>query len=118
MATQTHRPLQIKTSLGEDVLLVKSVRASERLGRPFCLRLELFGEQADLMSDDLLGKAVSVSYKPPGGQVQRHFHGIVTEFAQVDHARRFHQYRAVVRPWFWLLTRTSDCRIFQNLSVP
>lgn len=23
-----------------------------------------------------------------------------------------------MRPWLWLLSRTSDCRIFQNLSIP
>ncbi len=23
-----------------------------------------------------------------------------------------------LRPWLWLLSRTSDCRIFQNLSIP
>jgi type VI secretion system secreted protein VgrG len=26
-------------------------------------------------------------------------------------------YRASVRPWLWYLTRTSDCKIFQNKSV-
>jgi type VI secretion system secreted protein VgrG len=26
-------------------------------------------------------------------------------------------YRATVRPWLWYLTRTSDCKIFQNKSV-
>src|SRR5690606_26024903 len=94
------------------------VRASEQLSRPFCLRLDLLSEQAELLSDDLLGKAVSLHYQEPGGTAQRRFHGIVTEFVQVDHVRRFHHYQAVVRPWFWLLTRTADCRIFQNLSVP
>ena len=27
-------------------------------------------------------------------------------------------YQATLRPWFWLLTRKSDCRIFQNKTVP
>jgi len=27
-------------------------------------------------------------------------------------------YRAVLRPWLWFLTRTSNCRIFQDMSVP
>ncbi|HEV2319247.1 MAG TPA: type VI secretion system tip protein TssI/VgrG, partial [Verrucomicrobiae bacterium] len=27
-------------------------------------------------------------------------------------------YRATLSPWLWLLTRTSDCRIFQNQKVP
>ncbi len=31
---------------------------------------------------------------------------------------QFAGYRVSLRPWFWLLTRTSDCRIFQNHTVP
>ena len=27
-------------------------------------------------------------------------------------------YSAVVRPWLWFLTRTADCRIFQDMTVP
>ncbi|HJR28040.1 MAG TPA: type VI secretion system tip protein VgrG, partial [Pseudomonas sp.] len=30
----------------------------------------------------------------------------------------FASYQATLRPWLWLLTRTSDCRIFQNLTIP
>ena len=31
---------------------------------------------------------------------------------------RYHRYRAEVRPWLWFLSRTSDCRIFQEMTVP
>jgi type VI secretion system secreted protein VgrG len=31
---------------------------------------------------------------------------------------RYSRYRLAARPWLWLLTRTSDCRIFQNRTVP
>ncbi|HEX5354726.1 MAG TPA: type VI secretion system tip protein TssI/VgrG, partial [Aquabacterium sp.] len=31
---------------------------------------------------------------------------------------RYFAYQAEVRPWLWFLTRTSDCRIFQEMSVP
>jgi type VI secretion system secreted protein VgrG len=31
---------------------------------------------------------------------------------------RYFRYQITGRPWLWLLTRTSDCRIFQNVSVP
>ena len=29
-----------------------------------------------------------------------------------------HGYQASLRPWLWFLTRTTDCRIFQDQSVP
>ncbi|MCX6637162.1 MAG: type VI secretion system tip protein VgrG, partial [Acidobacteria bacterium] len=31
---------------------------------------------------------------------------------------RLTNYKALVVPWLWLLTRTSDCRIFQEMTVP
>src|SRR4029077_19116237 len=33
-------------------------------------------------------------------------------------AGRHTVYRATLRPWLWLLTRHTDCRIFQNETVP
>ena len=30
----------------------------------------------------------------------------------------YHAYRATVHLWLWLLTRSADCRIFQNKTVP
>ena len=32
--------------------------------------------------------------------------------------RRLTAYRAQMVPWLWFLTRTTDCRIFQNQKVP
>ena len=31
---------------------------------------------------------------------------------------RYGVYRAELSPWLWFLTRTADCRIFQNKKVP
>ncbi|MCA3801341.1 type VI secretion system tip protein TssI/VgrG, partial [Burkholderia sp.] len=33
-------------------------------------------------------------------------------------AERYYGYELIVRPWLWLATRRSDCRIFQNKTVP
>jgi type VI secretion system secreted protein VgrG len=48
----------------------------------------------------------------------RHFNGYVTRFAQAGMHGRYHAYRATLRPWLWFLTRTADCRIFQEKTVP
>ena len=34
---------------------------------------------------------------------------------RIDHGLAY--YEAVVRPWLWFLGHTTDCRIFQNMSV-
>jgi type VI secretion system secreted protein VgrG len=49
---------------------------------------------------------------------KRHFHGYVTRFGLGAHRGRYHGYQAAVRPWLWFLTRTADCRIFQEQTVP
>jgi type VI secretion system secreted protein VgrG len=49
---------------------------------------------------------------------KRHFHGYVTRFGMGVHQGRNFGYRATVSPWLWFLTRTVDCRMFQNESVP
>ena len=52
------------------------------------------------------------------GGGQRYFHGIVARCSQNIDTGQFASYEVTLRPWLWLLSRTSDCRIFQNLSIP
>jgi type VI secretion system secreted protein VgrG len=78
--------------------------------------LTLLSPRADLAPEDLLGQAVTVTARLREGQ--RFFHGHVTRFGLVGHEGRHFKYRARLCPWPWFLTRTSDCRIFQDQSVP
>jgi type VI secretion system secreted protein VgrG len=111
------RRMKVTTVFGADVLVLESLRAVEEISRPFELQLSLLSEQGDLNADLTLGKPLSVSIAPDEGS-QRTFHGVVTELTQLDWNRRFHEYRATVRPWFWLLTRNADCRVFQKKTIP
>ncbi|ULU24703.1 type VI secretion system Vgr family protein [Dyella terrae] len=52
------------------------------------------------------------------GQVVRHVHGIVTAWDQGDSGTRRTRYSAVLEPALARLTLRSNCRIFQQLSVP
>jgi type VI secretion system secreted protein VgrG len=118
MATQIERAVQLTSPLGEDVLLFSSMHAVERLSAPYRLDVNMQSLHGALPVDDILGKELSIRYNAPSG-LTRHFHGIVTEFAQVDFkGDGQHQYRAQVRPWFWLLTCSADCRIFAGDTVP
>ena len=58
-----------------------------------------------------------VSLQLDGGG-ERYFHGIVARCSQNVDQGQFASYQATLRPWLWLLSRTSDCRIFQNLTIP
>jgi type VI secretion system secreted protein VgrG len=117
MATQEHRSFDLKTPLGKDVLLVRQMSGTEALSEPFQWDLDLLSEKGDINAEDLLGQKVSLSFTMANGQ-KRYFHGYVTEFSQGGWLQRYYRYHATVRPWYWLLTRTADCRIFQEMTVP
>lgn len=111
------RTMEIVTPLGEGALLFHRMQAREELSRLGEFDVELLGERGDIDIDAILGKNVTVRLEQLDDGV-RHFNGYVTRFAQAGSHGRYHLYRATVRPWLWFLTRTADCRIFQELTVP
>jgi len=115
--TGLHRTMEIVTPLGEDVLLLQRMHASEELSRLYEFELDLLSERGDIDLDKILGKNVTIKLGLHDDGV-RHFNGYVTRFAQAGWQGRYHLYRATVRPWLWFLTRTADCRIFQDLTAP
>ena len=115
--TQENRPLAVITPLGEDALLLKSFNFHEQLSQLFSLELELLSTEEDLIFEDILGQNVTVRVDLASHE-QRFINGHVTQFSQVGVSKGFAVYRANVSPWMWFLTRTADCRIFQNMTVP
>ena len=115
--TQNNRLVQVDSPLGGDVLLLQSMEGSEELGRLFHYELNLTSEDRAIKFDQLLGKAMGLTLELHDGG-KRYFHGIACSCRQVTGHGQFAGYRVSLRPWFWLLTRTSDCRIFQNKTVP
>jgi type VI secretion system secreted protein VgrG len=114
--TQANREVAVTTALGADVLLFDRMSASEQLGRLSEYRVELLSTRHDLKIADVLGKPMGIHLDLPGGEV-RHFNGIVTRFASTGWHGSLSRYEATVHPWLWLLTRSSNCRIFQDKSV-
>lgn len=82
---------------------------------PRC-ELTLVSKRADLDIGRILGKRVTVSLTVPKAK-PRVFGGYVAGFRQTGMRGRLYVYEAAVRPWLWLLTRRSNCRIFQNKTV-
>ena len=115
--TQDNRQIAIETPLGKDVLLLQSATVTEQLGRLFQIEVELLSEKHDVAFDDLVGQNVTLRLNL-AGEAKRYFNGFVSRFIQNRDDGNFARYRAVIVPWPWFLTRTSDCRIFQNMTVP
>ena len=119
--TQDDRSIAIHTPLGKDVLLLAGLSGTEGLSRLFNFDLTLCSENNSISFEDIIGKNVTVSMILPDDS-ERYFNGIVSYFSQKAGAGEDNPdltyYHATMVPWLWLLGRTTDSRIFQNLSVP
>ena len=110
------RVMEITTPLGDD-LLFHGMHAREELSRLFDYQLDLLSIKPDVDVDQILGKNVTIKLALPDDST-RYFNGFVTRFSQGARYGRYTRYSAIVRPWLWFLTRTTDCRIFQEMTVP
>ncbi|MBS0447264.1 MAG: type VI secretion system tip protein VgrG [Proteobacteria bacterium] len=110
-------PISLKSPLPSKDLFFESMADTGGLSALGETQLGLLSEKPDIKAEDLLGKSMTVEVALKDGSV-RHFNGLVARFGLGAHRGRYYGYQATVRPWLWFLTRTADCRVFQDLSVP
>ena len=110
-------PFRLKTALPEDTLRVHTCVSREGLSDAGDTTLTLLSERKDILASDLLGKPATLTIALRE-DAPRYLSGYVTRFAQRGFEGKYCVYEMQLKPWLWLLSRTSDCRIFQELSVP
>ncbi|MEZ5347346.1 MAG: type VI secretion system tip protein TssI/VgrG [Pyrinomonadaceae bacterium] len=123
--TQEGRLLKFTSPLGEDVLLLNKIRATEGLSQLYEIDIELMFDQEtddgfDVKTHDItkiLGQSVTISIDQPDDGA-RLFLGTVCRFTQLHRDRRFTYYGAKIVPHIWKLTQNFRSRIFQQMSVP
>jgi type VI secretion system secreted protein VgrG len=116
MGIETEREMEFHCPLGPDVLMVRHFSGAERLGGNFEYVVTLFSKNQNIEFEQLLGKHATVEVRF-GLSAPRYFDGIVCEFSHQGSEAHHALYRIVLRPWFWLLSRNRDCRIFQNQTT-
>jgi type VI secretion system secreted protein VgrG len=109
-------PITLQGPLPDAQLLVHWVNGHEELGRPFEYEVEFYSERTNVAFDELLGKSLTVCLSKELGV--RFFNGIVTRLTRVGDIKDYFVFRAILSPKLWLLTRTTDCRVYQGLTVP
>jgi type VI secretion system secreted protein VgrG len=113
------RTVQVHTALTAEQLRFRAMRGREGLSQLFEFEVDMVSPSFNLDLKKLLGTSLTIEITD--GATPRHLNGIVVRFELVGRANetgRHYVYRALVQPWLWFLTRTTDCRIFQNKSVP
>ncbi|MFO1126863.1 MAG: type VI secretion system tip protein TssI/VgrG [Rhodospirillales bacterium] len=116
-AGQAARRAAVSSPLGDDLLLLRRLSAVDRMSRSFAFRLELVSENGEIRPEQVLGQRMGVRYELPAGGI-RYFDGLTSQFCYLGGEGRYARYQARVDSWLWFLTRSTDCRIFQNKTVP
>lgn len=106
------------SSLGEDVLAITAFDGTESLSGLFEFRVEVVSDDKAIDFDRILGTGCGFYLHSNHDGVKRHFRGVLTEAQWTGRNYDLRSYRLVLRPWLWLLTRTTNCRIFANKNVP
>jgi type VI secretion system secreted protein VgrG len=114
---QDPRLLRVESPLGKDVLILRKLRVTEAIFAPFRIWGQVLSSRADLGPQDLVDKMITCTVIRETAD-PRHFNGMVRSFSRAGAlGRGFTVYEFEAVPKLWNLTRTSDCRIFQNESV-
>ncbi|MEY4509168.1 MAG: hypothetical protein RLZZ450_1290 [Pseudomonadota bacterium] len=98
-------------------LHIRYFSGRETLSEPFEYTVLLHSPSDAVDFDALLGKEMSIGLSLPH-EKKRYFHGYVSKLASEGTDGDYWVYRAVIRPHLWRLTRATNCRVFQNESVP
>ena len=114
---QSKRQIGIDTPLGANVLVLRNFTATEELGRLFQIDAELLSENFQISFPQIVGQNVTIRLETIQA-APRFFNGHVRSFRQTGAVGRLARYHAEIVPKLWFLTRSADCRIFQNKKVP
>jgi type VI secretion system secreted protein VgrG len=110
--------ISISTPVDSDKVKVtlRSMRGEEQISALFQFSLELLITSDALDFSKIVGQGVTISIKI-SDTVTRYIHGLVGRFVQAGTDTGGTTYFAEIYPWLWLLTLSTDCRIWQNKSV-
>jgi type VI secretion system secreted protein VgrG len=115
--THKNHRFGIQTPLGDDVLLLSRFDGDEPISGLFAYNLELVSLNDSIEASSIVGQSVRFWVQHPDDEY-RFYQGHVSQFQYIGRDDRLSRYRALVVPWLWFLTLNSDCRIFQNMTLP
>jgi type VI secretion system secreted protein VgrG len=116
--TQDGRLIAVSTPLGKDRLLLTSLVGEEAISQLFAYEIEMLSLDHAISAESLIGRSVTMTITSEAAK-QRAIHGLVAQLRIGPVVGRdLRLYSARIVPWLWYLQHTTDCRIFQHLSIP
>src|SRR5579872_5409232 len=110
------RSVEVVCPVGDAKTVFERFTGGDALGRPFEYDVDILNPTATLPISKAVGKRMTVAVAM-GGKPPRFFNGVVSRFALAGWTGENFRYRAKLRPWLWVLSRSSNSRIFQNKTV-
>lgn len=103
-----------------DTLLFAHLTGADHVSSCFEFNVLAQSFDPEIQSDTLLGEMITVAVHPDNDDnlAPRYFHGMVDQFRyEGNDDEDMYQYRLILRPSLWLLSKSTDNRIFQDHSV-
>lgn len=114
--------LTMTCALGTDGLIPIALTAEEHISQTFSFEVEAVSQKGIIDPDSLLYHPACVTLQV-SGEPARYFNGIVRDVTaagsvrSADASDEYRLYRLTLVPSLWFLNQTTDCRIYQNVSV-
>ncbi|MDP5217208.1 type VI secretion system tip protein TssI/VgrG [Ruegeria sp. 2205SS24-7] len=99
-----------------DPLVIRRAIVKEGLSQLTEISVEFLSRDVKVKLEDMLGKIMTVHMQTGEGK-ERLFTGTVVSVERLAYRDGYLQLLAELRPWFWMLTKTTDCRIFQEMKA-
>ncbi|MEP4037874.1 type VI secretion system tip protein TssI/VgrG [Pseudophaeobacter sp.] len=97
-------------------LLLKRAIVREGLSKLTETTVEFQSKNKAIKLEDIVGQTMNLHVQTED-QTDQKFSGLCISVENMGFRDGYGLYVAEVRPWFWLLTRTTDSRVFQELSA-
>jgi len=108
-------PLEFSTSApGGSALYLTNLTGTEGLSRLFSFDLHLVSQEP-IDAESMIGQNAVVSIAVRDGA--RYINGYINYIVELDRSHKAVNYSARIVPWMWFMNRSSNSRIFQNLSA-
>lgn len=99
----------------KDMLLKRAI-VREGLSKLTETTIEFQSKNKAVRLDQIVGRSMSIHIKT-AKETERKFSGTVVSVENLGIRDGYGHYVAEVRPWFWMLTRTRNSRIFQEMTA-
>ena len=120
------RMYSFKVKEREDLLLIHEVEGRESLHELFRFRLRLVSQDETVDAHGMIGEVATLKMETYDEAIldgQRYWTGYISQFHRTGRTvsadgQDLYTYECELSPWFWMLTRHQDMRIFQQMSIP